>query len=59
MNKEGVNIPFKKLLCMILMYLEIWIDFYKNIKVHKDMEYLNKSMIVEGHKKSVCPFKKK
>lgn len=33
------------------------IDFYKNIKVHKDMEYLNKSMIVEGHKKSVCPFK--
>lgn len=33
------------------------IGFYRNIKVHKDMEYLNKSMIVEGHKKSVFPFK--
>lgn len=29
----------------------------KKIQVHKDIDYLNKSMIVEGHKK--CPFKEK
>lgn len=34
------------------------IDFYKNIKVHKDKESLNKSMIVKGHKNQSAPSKK-